>query len=371
MIIGIPREIKDNENRVGITPTGVAELVKHGHEVRVEQNAGLGSGFHDDEYAEAGAKIVSAEEAWSAGLVIKVKEPLKNEFQYFSEGKIIYTYFHLAGVDPELTRQLLVKKVTAVAYETVEDAERRLPLLAPMSAVAGRVAVQVAAHYLAKFNGGSGILIGGVKGVKPAIVTIIGAGVVGYNAAQIAIGMGAETILIDVNEEKLYHLKHQLDGKPHIVLSNRHNIAETVKKSDIVIGAVLIPGGKAPFLVTEDMIRTMRPGSVVVDVAIDQGGCIETSKPTSHSNPIFKHHGVIHYCVTNMPGAFPRTSTIALTNATLHYALKIAIHGLEHTAKEDKGFSKGINTYKGFVTYKPVADDLQMAENFRNLDELF
>ncbi|KHO45349.1 MAG: alanine dehydrogenase, alanine dehydrogenase [archaeon GW2011_AR3] len=370
MRIGVIKEIKDNENRVGLSPEGAARLVAENHEVLVQGSAGEGSGFSDEDYEKAGARIATADEAWSSDIIVKVKEPMNSEYKFFRDGLVIYTYFHLAGVDHGLSNHLLEKKVTAVAYETVEDHNGKLPLLAPMSSVAGRVAVQTAAYYLAKFNNGSGKLIGGVPGVDPATVVIIGGGVVGYNAAQIAIGMGAETILLDVSDEKLYHLKHSLQGKPHILISNRHNISEAVKKADILVGAVLLAGAKAPFLVTEEMVKSMRPGSVIVDVAIDQGGCIETMKPTSHSHPVFMKHGVIHYGVTNMPGAFPRTATQALTHATLPYLLKIAKHGLAETARHDPGFAKGINTYRGYFTCKPVAESLGQMDKFMELKDL-
>lgn len=371
MKIGVLKEIKDNENRVALTPNGAKELIENGHEVLVETNAGANSGFSDDEYKKAGAKIVTKEEAWKADMVIKVKEPLKQELQFLTENKIVYTYFHLAGVYKELTETLLKNKTIALAYETVEDDDGKLPLLKPMSEVSGRMAVIIGAYYLARFNGGRGKLLTGVPGVESGNVLILGSGVVGNGALEVAIGMNANVTLVTRNPSKLKHLKQKYGEKLKIMETNEENIKEAVKEADILVAGVLIPGGKAPHLVTEEMVKTMKKGSVIVDVSIDQGGCVETSHGTSHSDPVFVKHGVIHYAVTNMPGAYPRTSTFALTNATLPYAIEIANNGLVKVAKKDKGLAKGINTYKGYITYKPVAEDLEMMEHYKDLNELF
>ncbi|MED4955619.1 alanine dehydrogenase, partial [Paenibacillus macerans] len=320
MIIGVPKEIKNNENRVALTPSGAYSLVSAGHQVFIEKNAGTGSGFTDAEYTAAGARLVGqAADAWSAELVIKVKEPQPSEYAYFRKGLILFTYLHLAP-EPELTAALRDKGVTAIAYETVE-VNKTLPLLTPMSEVAGRMAVQIGAQFLEKPYGGKGILLGGVPGVKRGKVTIIGGGVVGTNAAKIAVGLGAEVTIIDVNPERLRQLDDIFGARLQTLMSNPQHIAEAVEESDLVIGAVLIPGAKAPKLVRENMVKAMRPGSVIVDVAIDQGGIFETvDRITTHSDPTYVKHGVVHYAVANMPGAVPRTSTYALTNATLPYA---------------------------------------------------
>ena len=357
MIIGIPKEVKDNEYRVSLTPGGTETLTQAGHTVLVQAGAGEGSGFLDEEYAEAGAEVLSdAAGTWNqAEMVMKVKEPLSQEFEFLREGLLLYTYLHLAA-EPEVTKQLLERKVTAIAYETVQVPNGSLPLLTPMSEVAGRMAVQVAAHYLEKMNGGRGKLLGGVPGVRPADVVIIGGGTVGINAAMIALGMGAHVTIIDINADRLRYLDEVLHGKNLTTLSsNPRNIADSVRHADVVIGGVLLPGAKAPHLVTREMIKTMNPGSVVVDVAIDQGGCIETARPTSHSDPVFVVDGVIHYCVTNMPGAVPRTSTYALSNATLPYALKLANLGFVKAVKSDGPLAKGVNTCAGHVTCDGVA----------------
>ncbi len=357
MIIGVPKEIKDNENRVSTTPGGVAEYVGRGHQVLVEQGAGVGSGFADDEYARAGAQIIpSHDDVFArADMIVKVKEPIASEYDLLREGQILYTYLHLAA-DEKLTKVLIDRGVTAVAYETVQLPDRSLPLLAPMSEVAGRMAVQVGAYYLQETNGGRGLLLGGVPGVPPANVVIVGGGVVGTNAAQIALGMGATVTVIDINIERLRYLDLVLHGRFHSLASNRNNIAEAVANADLVIGSVLIPGAKAPKLVTRDMVATMRPGAVIVDVAIDQGGCIETCRPTTHSDPVFVEYGVVHYCVTNMPGAVPRTSTFALSNVTLPYGLKLADRGFVGAVSSDPALAKGVNVYKGHVTYPSVAE---------------
>jgi alanine dehydrogenase len=356
MIIGIPKEIKDNEYRVSLTPGGTETLTQAGHRVLVQAGAGEGSGFADQEYAEAGAEIVSdAAGVWNqAEMVMKVKEPLSQEFEFLREGLLLYTYLHLAA-EPEVTKQLLERKVTGIAYETVQLPSGSLPLLTPMSEVAGRMAVQVAAHYLEKMNGGRGKLLGGVPGVRPADVVVIGGGTVGINAAMIALGMGAHVIIVDINADRLRYLDEVLHGNLATLSSNPRNIADAVRRADVVIGGVLLPGAKAPRLVTQEMVKTMKPGSVIVDVAIDQGGCIETARPTSHSDPVFVVDGVIHYCVTNMPGAVPRTSTYALSNATLPYALKLAHLGFVEAVKSDSTLAKGVNTYAGHVTCEGVA----------------
>lgn len=370
MIIGVIRETKDKENRVALTPSGAKQLVSNGHKVLVGENAGLGSGFSDEEYVKNGAVIVENAKAWDADIVMKVKEPLESEYQFLRENQILFTYLHLAGVAKTLTDALLNKKTTGIAYETVEDTYRRLPLLAPMSAVAGNMATQVGAYYLAKFNNGKGMMLGEVLGHFYGKVVIIGDGVVGRHAAKTAYGMGSDVYLFGRHEERMDLLRDAIGRRSHIMTSTAENIAEHVKDADLVVGAVLVTGAKAPWVVTESMVKTMQPGSVIVDVSIDQGGCIETSHPTKHSDPVFVKHGVTHYCVTNMPGAYPRTSTIALTNSTLPYLLRLANNGFEKSMKEDAGFAKGVNTCRGFITYRPVADALKMGDKFRELKEL-
>ena len=356
MIVGIPREIKDNEYRVSMTPGGAHQLTEAGHEVWVETQAGEGSGFPDEQYADAGARVVSTPaDAWSAELVVKVKEPQPCEYDFLRADLTLFTYLHLAA-DEQLTQELLSREATAIAYETVELSNGHLPLLTPMSEVAGRMAVQTGAHYMEKMNGGRGKILGGVPGVRPADVVIIGAGVVGTNAAQVALGMGAHVMLIDINIDRLRYLHEVLGGRLTTLSSNPLNIAQAVRIADLLIGAVLIKGAKAPKLVTRQMIETMAPGSVVVDVAVDQGGCVETSHPTTHSDPIFEVAGVIHYCVANMPGAVPRTSTYALSNATLSYVLKLANHGVAPALRRDAALAKGLNTHRGHVTYRSVAE---------------
>jgi alanine dehydrogenase len=359
MRIGVPKEVKNNENRVAMTPAGVVNLVSSGHEVFIETGAGTGSGFSDEDYRTAGASIVdSATEAWSMDMVMKVKEPLPSEYQYFREELILFTYLHLAP-EPQLTKALMDNKVVGIAYETVQLANRSLPLLTPMSEVAGRMAAQVGAQFLEKVYGGMGILLSGVPGVQRGTVTIIGGGVAGTNAAKMAIGLGAKVTIIDVNPERLRQLDDIFGADITTLMSNPYNIAEAVKESDLVIGAVLIPGAKAPRLVTEEMVKSMKPGSVVVDIAIDQGGIFETTdKITTHDNPTYVKHGVVHYAVANMPGAVPRTSTIALTNVTVPYALQIANKGYRQACLENEALLKGINTLAGHVTYKAVAEAL-------------
>ncbi|KMJ55566.1 alanine dehydrogenase [Bacillus sp. LL01] len=359
MIIGIPKEIKNNENRVAITPAGVVALTKSGHEILIEQGAGIGSGFEDTDYTAAGATIIpAAKDVWAkAEMVMKVKEPLSSEYGYFRKGLILFTYLHLAA-EPELAKALVDSGVIAIAYETVE-VNRTLPLLTPMSEVAGRMASQIGAQFLEKSKGGKGILLSGVPGVKRGKVTIIGGGVVGTNAAKIAVGLGADVTLIDLSADRLRQLDDQFGNDIQTLMSNPLNIAEAVKESDLVIGAVLIPGAKAPKLVTEEMIKSMSPGSVVVDVAIDQGGIIETvDQITTHDNPTYTKHGVVHYAVANMPGAVSRTSTIGLTNVTMPYALQIANKGVEKAVAENPALALGVNVANGDVTYNAVARDL-------------
>jgi alanine dehydrogenase len=369
MIIGIPKEVKDNEYRVSLTPGGTETLTQAGNTVLVQTGAGEGSGFPDEEYTEAGAEIVSdAAQTWTqAEMVMKVKEPLPQEFEFLRQDLLLYTYLHLAA-EPEVTRQLLERRVTGIAYETVQLPNGSLPLLTPMSEVAGRMAVQVAAHYLEKMNGGRGKLLGGVPGVRPADVVIIGGGTVGINAAMMALGMGAHVTIIDINADRLRYLDEVLHGRLTTLSSNPRNVADSVRYADVVIGGVLLPGAKAPRLVTREMVKTMNPGSVIVDVAIDQGGCIETARPTSHSDPVFVVDGVIHYCVTNMPGAVPRTSTYALSNATLPYALKLANLGFVEAVKSDSALAKGVNTYAGHITCDGVAIAHEL--ECKSLDEL-
>ncbi|MDR4937810.1 alanine dehydrogenase [Rossellomorea marisflavi] len=358
MQIGIPKEIKNNENRVAITPAGVLNLVKAGHSVFIESGAGIGSGFTDESYQEAGAKIeASAANVWNKAMVMKVKEPLPSEYVYFHKGLILFTYLHLAA-EPELAQALVEKEVTAIAYETVE-LNRTLPLLTPMSEVAGRMATQIGAQFLEKPKGGKGILLSGVPGVKRGKVTIIGGGVVGTNAAKMAVGLGADVTLIDLSADRLRQLDDIFGNDIQTLMSNRLNIEDAVKDSDLVIGAVLIPGAKAPKLVTEDMVKSMQPGSVLVDVAIDQGGIIETCDHIStHDDPTYEKHGVVHYAVANMPGAVPRTSTIALTNVTVPYALQIANKGVAKAIQDNMALAKGVNVANGFITYEAVARDL-------------
>ncbi|MEO8887615.1 MAG: alanine dehydrogenase [Mucilaginibacter sp.] len=361
MTIGIPKEIKNNENRVAATPAGIAALTAAGHMVKVEKNAGLGSGFTDIAYKVAGAVIVdTADEAWACEMVMKVKEPIESEFKYFREGLILFTYLHLAA-EPKLTTSLMKNKVTAIAYETIQLPNGTLPLLTPMSEVAGRMAVQVGASFLEKPNGGKGVLLSGVPGVRRGKVTIIGGGVAGTNAAKVAAGMGAEVTILDNNLERLRQLDDIFGSQIATLASNTLTIAEAVKNSDLVIGAVLIPGAKSPKLVTEAMILTMEPGSVIVDVAIDQGGIFETADHvTTHDDPVYIKHNILHYSVGNMPGAVPNTSTVALTNATLFYALQIANKGYVKAFKESVPLLKGLNTYKGLLTCKAVADACQL-----------
>ena len=354
--IGIPKEIKDQEGRVGITPAGVHELVDAGHTVTVEAGAGEGSGISDRDYERRGARIVGgAGDAWGAEMVMKVKEPLPEEFAYLHPGQILFTYLHLAAA-PDLTRTLLASKTVAIAYETVQLPDGELPLLTPMSEVAGRMAIQEGAFYLKKTAGGKGTLLGGVTGVSPANVVIIGAGVVGAHAAKVATGMGAQVTVLERNPRRMMYLDDVLHGRAMTVMSNPVTLEQGVAYADLLIGAVLIPGARAPRLVTKAMVRTMKPGSVIVDVAVDQGGCVETTEPTTHSHPIVVKDGVLHYGVTNMPGALPRTSTYALTNATIRYALEIAGKGWRRAALDDPALGHGLNTAEGYLTHPAVAE---------------
>jgi len=357
MIVGVPKEVKDRENRVGATPASVHEYVSRGHTVLVERSAGRGSGYTDDEYVAEGAEIVDrAEDVYGrAEMIVKVKEPIASEYDLLREGQILFTYLHLAADEP-LTRTLIERGVQAIAYETVQLPSRQLPLLTPMSEVAGRMSIQVGAHYLERTQGGRGMLLGGVPGVPGAEVVIVGGGIVGTNAAKIALGMGANVTIIDMNIDRLRYLDDVLEGRIHTLASSKKNIANSVAKADLLIGSVLIPGKRAPKLVTAEMVHTMRPGSVMVDVAIDQGGCFETSRPTTHSDPTFEVAGVIHYCVTNMPGAVPRTSTQALTNVTTPYGVAIADKGWQQALQQDETLAKGANVINGHVTYAGVAE---------------
>lgn len=361
MIVGVPKEIKISENRVGITEAGVKQFVKEGHTVIIEKNAGVGSLISNEQYEKAGAKIIDtkAEVYKKADMIMKVKEPLPEEYDLMRENQIIYTYLHLAA-EPKLTKVLAERKVKAVAYETIELPDRSLPLLKPMSEVAGRMATQIGAFYLQKDHGGKGVLLGGVTGVKPAKVTIIGGGVVGTNAAKMAMGLGANVTILDVNTARLEYLDDIFQGRAMTLFSNTKNIEDSVRDCDLLIGGVLITGQKAPTLVSKELVSQMSKGSVVVDVAVDQGGCIETCRPTSHQNPTYEIDGVIHYCVPNMPGVVPRTSTYALTNVTLKYGSMLAGMGVEDAIAKDKNLLKGLNVYNGYVCYEPVARDLQM-----------
>lgn len=361
MIVGVPREIKQDEYRVGMLPVGAEELTRAGHQVLVERGAGLGSGIFDEQYSDGGAEIVdSAADVWSqADLVVKVKEPLAAEWPQLRPGQLVFTYFHFAA-DEELTRQVLESGATAVAYETLRGARGDLPCLTPMSEVAGRMSVQEGAKYLERPQEGRGILLGGVPGVAPAHITVLGGGVVGKNAARIAAGFQADVVIMDVNTERLRQLDDVLPANVNTIFSDRHNIREQLRLADLVIGSVLIPGARAPRLVTRDDLRLMKPGAVVIDVAIDQGGCFETSRPTTHSEPTYIVDGIVHYCVTNMPGAVGRTSTYALCNVTFPYALLIANLGLDAACAREPGLREAINMHQGRVTNRAVADTFGM-----------
>lgn len=357
MIVGVPKEVKDHESRVGITPAGVKALVEAGHQVLVETKAGDLSAFPDDEYQAAGAEIVgSAHNVWGlAEMIVKVKEPVEKEFGFLRDGLVLFTFLHLATL-PELTGKLTSSKITGIAYETIRDRSGALPLLTPMSEVAGRMSVQVGASYLEKERGGRGLLLGGVPGVPPATVCVIGGGIVGTNAAKVALGMGAKVTIVDLNLNRLRELDDIFNGRVYTLASNSYNVARAVREADLVIGGVLIPGAAAPKIVTREMVSKMKKGAVVVDVAIDQGGCVETAHATTFSDPSFVVNGVVHYCVTNMPAAVPNTSTLALTNATFPYVLKLAQHGAKAAIQADQGIREGVNTFAGHLAYQAVAE---------------
>jgi alanine dehydrogenase len=369
VIVGLPKEIKDNEYRVGLTPAGVRALTDAGHKVVVERSAGEGSGFEDGLYERAGATLLdSPDEVWAQGeMIVKVKEPIAPEYPRMREGQVLFTYLHLAP-DPKQTEALLKNKVTGIAYETITDRRGTLPLLTPMSEVAGRMAIQVGATYLEKMNGGRGILLGGVPGVPAAHVVIIGGGVVGTNAAKIAVGMGARVTIIDNNLDRLRELDDIFLSKVSTLASSAYMIHDAISQADLIVGAVLVPGAAAPKLVTRSMLKDVPNGAVIVDVAVDQGGCIETTHPTTHSDPTYYVEGVLHYCVANMPGAVPRTSTFALTNATLPYALKLANKGFVDAISRDPGLKEGVNTYAGHLTYEAVA--VAQGREYTSLDEM-
>ena len=356
MRIGVAKEIKQDEYRVALTPAGAGELRQRGHEVVVETGAGAGSTFPDAEYEAVGARVTSVDEVWaSSDMVLKVKEPLPAEYDRLRDGQILFTYLHLAA-DDQLTRALMASGATCVAYETVETDDGKLPLLAPMSEVAGRLATQMGAWALEKAQGGRGILLGGVPGVPPAKVVVLGGGIVGYNAALIAVGMQADVWILDRSVERMRDLEMMLDGRITLAMSNRLQIEQVAADADLIIGAVLIPGARAPKLITRDMLGGLKPGAVLVDVAIDQGGCFETSRPTTHSDPIYEVDGIVHYCVANMPGAVPATSTFALTNVTLPYVEAIADHGIREAGARDRALGRGVNIVDGKLTYQAVAD---------------
>ena len=357
MKVGIPKEIKNNENRVGMTPAGVAELVRRGHEVSVQHTAGEGSGFSDDEYVEAGARILPTIEAVyrECDMIVKVKEPIEQEYGLVRKGQLLFTYFHFAS-EKELTEAMLKSGAVCLAYETVQLPNGSLPLLQPMSEVAGRMATLNGAYYLQKTQGGKGKLISGVPGVSPAKVLVLGGGVVGEAAARMAAGLGADVIIADISLPRLRQLDIETPANVHTLYSSEHNIRELLPTVDIVVGSVLVPGDKTPHLITREMLKLMEPGTVLVDVAIDQGGCFETSRPTTHSDPVYTEEGIIHYCVANIPGAIPNTSTLALTNATLKYAIALADKGWQQACKDDEALAKGLNIVEGRVTFKPVAD---------------
>ena len=369
-VVGVPKEIKNNENRVALTPGGAGLLHQLGHRILVERGAGAGSGFADQDYVKEGAELVDqAADVWAqAEMIMKVKEPLPEEYGFFREGLTLFTYLHLAA-EPRLTEALIENKVTGIAYETIQLLNGSLPLLTPMSEVAGRMSVQVGAQFLEKFYGGRGILLGGVPGVPPADVIILGGGIVGTNAAKMALGLGANVVVMDRSAERLRYLDDVFQGRIRTLMSNPHHIANAVQRADLLIGAVLIPGAKAPKLVSEEMVRQMKPGSVIVDVAVDQGGTIATvDRVTTHSDPVYEKHGVIHYAVANMPGAVPRTSTIALTNVTLAYAAELAGKGLLQASKDHRELKLGVNTYQGHVTHPAVA--VAVGKPYVELDSL-
>jgi alanine dehydrogenase len=368
MKIGIPKEIKNKEARVAITPDGIKKLVQSRNSVVVEIDAGLASGFKNEQYQDAGAIMVSTAEAWNANLVVKVKEPQKSEYQYL-ENQIVFTFFHLAGVEKSLTLELVKKGTTALAYESLEDENGQLPILQPMSAIAGNMSVLMGAYYLAGFNQGNGMQLGTVLNNAYGKVVILGDGIVGQHAAKVASAMGANVVIAGLNEARWSQLYSGSLPKVNFFISNKENISREIKNADLVVGAVLLRGAKAPKIITETMLKTMQPGSVIVDVSIDQGGCFETSRPTTHSDPVFTKYGVIHYCVANMPGAYPKTSTIALTNVTIKYILDIAENSL-NGIMSDKGKIKAINVYQGKVTSEKVAKDLDLLEQFKPIQAL-
>lgn len=357
MIIGVPKEIKNNENRVGLTPSGVMELVRRGHEVYVQSTAGINSGFTDEEYIKQGAKMLpTIEEVYDiAEMIVKVKEPIAPEYKLIRKGQVVFTYFHFASSEP-LTQAMIESGAVCCAYETVERKDRSLPLLIPMSEVAGRMSTQEGRYFLEKPRGGKGVLLGGVPGVKPAKVFVIGAGVVGTAAARTAAGTGADVTICDISLQRLTYLADVMPKNVKTLMSSEYNIRQELKTADLVIGSVLIPGAKAPKLVTRDMLKDMQPGTVMVDVAIDQGGCFETSHPTTHEDPVYYVDGILHYCVANIPGAVPYTSTLALTNATMPYVLQLANKGWEQACRENEELRKGLNIVDGKVVYKPVAE---------------
>jgi alanine dehydrogenase len=364
MIIGVPKEIKNNENRVALTPSGAFELTKRGHKVYVQSTAGIGSGFSDQEYKDAGAKILKTiEKVYDiAEMIMKVKEPIEPEYKLIKKDQLVFTYFHFASHEP-LTKAMIKSKSVCLAYETVETPDRKLPLLIPMSEVAGRMSIQQGARYLEKPVKGRGVLLGGVPGVPPGKVLVLGGGIVGTQAAKMAAGLGAQVTILDISLNRLRELSDIMPANVITMYSNEYNIRHLIKNHDLIVGAVLIPGAKAPNLITREMLKDMRPGTVVVDVAVDQGGCIETCKPTTHENPTFIIDDVVHYCVANMPGAVPYTSTIALTNATLPYALKLADNGWKKACKADESLKKGLNIIKGKVCYQGVADAFSLKMN--------
>jgi len=371
MIVGLPKEIKNQEYRVALTPAGCEMLAKQGTEVVVQRGAGEGSGFRDEEYEASGSRIEDkAEDVWAAAdLIVKVKEPLPEEFGYFREGQILFTYLHLAAA-PDLAKALTEKRVTAIAYETIQAPNGSLPLLTPMSEVAGRMSVQEGAKYLEAFQGGRGVLLGGVPGVPPAEVIIIGGGIVGTNAAKMAMGLGAEVVVLEKNGDRMRYLDDVFQGRLRTLTSNPYNIANAVRKADLLIGAVLVPGARAPRLVTEEMVKTMKKGAVIVDVAVDQGGSIATvDRATTHENPVYEKHGVIHYAVANMPGAVPRTSTLALTNVTIDYLLALASQGFRQSVTASPMLALGVNAYQGAITHPQVAD--AVGAPYVNLESLW
>ncbi len=371
MKIGCPKEIKDNEYRVGITPASAKAYVAAGHSVLIERNAGIGSGLNDAQYEAAGATMVeSAEEVWhNCDMVVKVKEPLAQEYPLLRPGQILYTYFHFAAAET-LTRVCLEKRIIAVAYETVRERNGSLPLLKPMSEVAGRMAPLMGAYYLGKDHGGRGILLSGVPGVTPACVLVLGAGVVGRNAARVASGLGAKVTVLDIKHDVLEHLSEVMPPNVFPVYNDDYTLERGLREADVVIGAVLIPGAKAPKLLTRDHLRFMKPGAVIVDVAIDQGGCAETSRPTTHSDPVFEVDGVVHYCVANMPGAYARTSTFALNNCTIRYGLELAGKGVVRACLENEALQRGLNLYQGTISCLPVAQAFAMEDRYRSASEL-